>query len=259
MIIAGESSGDVLAAELTRALRAEIAAAEAVPTNDYQPLYTSLEPRFFGAGGPCMAAAGVELAIEMTAHAVTGLSDVLRNLLKFRRIFLRLQVQARERLPDAIICVDYSGFNLRFARAIRRRQGRKGDWFYGWEPKIIQYISPQVWASREKRAYRMASVYDLVLTIFPFEKEWYAKRVPKLRVEFVGHPMLDRYRNFARALCGARPRSILPPPIPTLIDSTAAAWQPARRSRAPPPADARRAGFDAAELSGIIGAHGFAE
>src|SRR5204863_2998041 len=66
-------------------------------------------------------------------------------------------------------------------------------WFHDWQPKIVQYISPQVWASRPGRVYQIARDYDLLLSIFPFEKEWYARRVPQLRVEFVGHPMIDRY------------------------------------------------------------------
>src|SRR5947208_5342452 len=120
MLIAGEASGDLLAAELVGALRQELADAEAVPTTDFQPLYTSLEPRFFGAGGPKMAGAGVELAFDLTAHAVTGLSEVLKNLGKFRRLFAQLYRLALERRPDAIICVDFSGFNRSFAHAIRR-------------------------------------------------------------------------------------------------------------------------------------------
>jgi lipid-A-disaccharide synthase len=75
MLIAGEASGDMLAAELVRALRREMADGEAIPTADYQPLQTSLEPRFFGAGGPQMAAAGVDQAFDMTAHSVIGLSE----------------------------------------------------------------------------------------------------------------------------------------------------------------------------------------
>jgi lipid-A-disaccharide synthase len=57
----------------------------------------------------------------------------------------------------------------------------------------VQFVSPQVWASRESRACQIAEDYDLLLGIFPFEKEWYAKRVPKLKVEFVGHPMIGRF------------------------------------------------------------------
>ncbi len=193
MLIAGEASGDMLAAELVRALRREMADAEAIPTADYQPLHTSLEPRFFGAGGPQMAAAGVDLAFDMTAHSVIGLSEALKNYLKFRRLFRQLFQLALERQPDAIICVDFSGFNRRFAHAIRQYTRTRADWFHDWNPKIIQYVSPQVWASREGRAYQMARDYDLVLSIFPFEKAWYAKRVPQLRVEFVGHPIVDRY------------------------------------------------------------------
>jgi lipid-A-disaccharide synthase len=193
MLIAGEASGDILAAELVRALRQEVTEAEAIPTTDYQPLHTSLEPRFFGAGGARMAAEGVELAIDMTAHSVIGLSDVLRHYLKFRRLFRALLQLAVKRQPDAIICVDFSGFNRRFAHAIKQYTRGRADWFHDWAPKLIQYVSPQVWASREGRAYQMARDYDLVLSIFPFEKAWYAKRVPQLPVEFVGHPIVDRY------------------------------------------------------------------
>jgi len=193
MLIAGEASGDMLAAELVRALRQDIAEAKAIPTADQQPLHTSLQPRFFGAGGPCMAAEGVDLAFDMTRHSVVGLWEVLRDYAKFRRLFRQLFELALERQPDAIICVDFSGFNRRFAHAIKSYTRRRADWFHDWAPKLIQYVSPQVWASRESRAYQMERDYDLLLSIFPFEKDWYAKRVPRLRVEFVGHPMVDRY------------------------------------------------------------------
>ena len=197
MFIAGEASGDLLAAELVRAIRAEFAAEPAIETPDYQPLYTSFEPRFFGAGGPHMAAAGVELAFDMTDYAVLGLSGVLKNLLKFRSLLKQLQRLAREREPDAIICVDFAGFNLRFAKAIRNYVRGHQDWFHDWNPKIIQYVSPQVWASREHRAHDLARDHDLLLSTFSFEKEWYAKRVPQLKVEFVGNPILDRHAKAA--------------------------------------------------------------
>jgi lipid-A-disaccharide synthase len=193
MFIAGEASGDILTAELVPALRDELASLEAIPTPDYQPLHASLELRCFGAGGPAMAAAGVELALDLTAYSVIGLSDVLKNYLLFRRLFKRFYQLALERQPDAIICVDFAGFNRRFAQAIKSYIRSHQDWFHDWNPKIIQYVSPQVWASRENRVYQMAKDYDLLLSIFPFEKEWYAKRVPQLRVEFVGHPIFDRY------------------------------------------------------------------
>lgn len=196
MVIAGETSGDSLAAELVQAIRQEFARQKALFTWDYQPLVASLEPRFFGAGGPQMASAGVELALDLTAHAVTGLSDVLKNYPKFRRFFKQLYALALQREPDVIICVDFSGFNRRFARAVRHYARTHHDWFHDWNPKIIQYVSPQVWASRESRGYQMARDFDLVLSIIPFEQPWYAKRVPQLRVEFVGNPIVDRYSHF---------------------------------------------------------------
>ena len=193
MIIAGETSGDNLAAELVQTLRRELAVRRVPFTWDYQPLYTSLEPRFFGAGGPQMAAAGVELAFDMTAHSVTGISDVLRNYGKFRRLFAQLYDLAVKREPDVIICVDFSGFNRRFAHAVRQYVRAHHDWFHDWNPRIIQYVSSQVWASRESRVYQIANDFDLVLSIIPFEKAWYQARVPRLRVEFVGNPIVDRY------------------------------------------------------------------
>jgi lipid-A-disaccharide synthase len=175
MLIAGEASGDLLAAELVSALRAQLPAA----------------PVFFGAGGPKMAAAGVDLAFDLTQHSVIGISDVLKNILKFRRLFNQLLALAIERQPDVVIGVDYGGFNLRFGHAIR--EYLRDNPFMNWQPKIVQFVSPQVWASRPGRADRMACDYDLLLSIFPFEKDWYAQRVPQLRVEFVGHPMIGRF------------------------------------------------------------------
>ena len=204
MVVAGETSGDLLAADLVRAIRDEFAKGEAIATWDYQPLQTSLAPRFFGAGGPHMAAAGVHLAFDMTDHAVTGLSDVLKNLFQFRRLLKQLYRLALEREPDAIICVDFGGFNLRLAHAIRRFVSARQDWFHDWSPKIIQYVSPQVWASREGRASQIARDYDLLLSTFAFEKGWYAQRVPRLAVEFVGNPILDRH---ARQITSGRVRN----------------------------------------------------
>src|SRR4051812_21017374 len=130
MLIAGEASGDLLAAELVHALRQEFNGAEAVRTRDYQPLHSDLEPSFFGAGGPCMAAAGVKLAFDMTEHSVIGIIDALKNYPKFRRLFNRLYRLALEREPDAIICVDFSGFNRRFAHAIRGHVRSHQGWFH---------------------------------------------------------------------------------------------------------------------------------
>ena len=189
----------MLAAELVLELRAKFAKAAGNLTTDYQPLEAGLEPRFFGAGGPRMAAAGVELALDMTAHSVTGVWEVVKKYPRFRKIFYRLYDLALQREPAAVICVDFGGFNLRFAGALRAFVRKRADWFHDWSPKVIQYVSPQVWASREGRAYRIARDYDLLLSIFPFEKAWYAKRVPGFRVEFVGHPIMDRHEMKAES------------------------------------------------------------
>jgi lipid-A-disaccharide synthase len=182
MLIAGEASGDLLAAELVSALLSALKRGG-----------DGSSPQFFGAGGPKMAAAGVELAVDLTQHAVTGLSDVLLKVLKFRRLFQQLLALAIERQPDVIIGVDYGGFNLRFGHAIK--QYVRNNPFSKWNPKIIQFVSPQVWASRPGRAKLLEADYDLLLSIFPFEKDWYAQRAPKLRVEFVGHPMVERFQK----------------------------------------------------------------
>jgi lipid-A-disaccharide synthase len=192
MLIAGEASGDMLAAELVNALRAELTAADVSYTADTQPLRTGLEPRFFGAGGPRMAAAGVELAFDLTEHSIIGIPS-LKSYLDSRRRFKQLLELAIERQPDVIVGIDYNYFNLKFAHAIRQYTNRRSGWFHQWHPKLVKYISPQVWASRENRAYQIAKDYDLLLSIFPFEKDWYERRVPKLRVEFVGHPMVERF------------------------------------------------------------------
>jgi lipid-A-disaccharide synthase len=175
MLIAGEASGDLLAAELVSALRSQMP-----------------DAKFIGAGGLKMKTAGVHLEFDLTQHSVIGISDVLKNLLKYRRLFNQLLALAIKQKPDAIIGVDYGGFNLRFGHAVKQYARKHRD---AWNPKIIQFVSPQVWASRPGRAKRLARDYDLLLSIFPFEKDWYAQRVPKLRVEFVGHPMVERFSS----------------------------------------------------------------
>jgi lipid-A-disaccharide synthase len=213
MLIAGEASGDTLAAELVLALRRECLARQDEHSPDVQPLRTALEPRFFGAGGPRMAAAGVDLAFDMTRHSVIGLSEALKQVIKFRRLLRQLLQLALQRQPDVIVCVDFHGFNGRFAAAVRRAVRSRRGAFNNWSPKIVQFVSPQVWASRPGRADAMAQNLDLLLSIFPFEKAWYSQRVPKLRVEFVGHPMIGRFASPAQAA----PSSTFHPPSSSRI------------------------------------------
>jgi len=175
MLIAGEPSGDLLASELVLALRARWP-----------------DAKFFGAGGANMAKAGVDLAFDMKDHAIVGIPTP-GKILALRYVANELRSLAIERKPDAVIGVDYGAFNLRFGHAIKEYVLWTGA--TGWNPKIVQFVSPQVWASRPGRAKLLESDYNLLLSIFPFEKAWYAQRAPKLRVEFVGHPMVDRARS----------------------------------------------------------------
>ena len=197
MLIAGEPSGDLRAAELVRALRDDLTATEVAYTNDSQPLHTGLEPHFFGAGGPEMRAAGVELAVDMMEQSATGIPG-LNQYLRGREHFRDLYQLALNRQPDVIIGVDYNYFNLKFAHAIRQHISRQSGWFQDWRPKLVKYISPQVWASRASRAQQIARDYDLMVAIFPFEKPWYTQRVPKLAVQFVGHPLVDAFLKFSK-------------------------------------------------------------
>ena len=133
MFVAGDASGDVLGAELVTALRAR--ASEGV--------------KFFGAGGPQMQAAGLELIDDFTRDGVWGL-QALFQVRKFQKRLQQLLALAVERQPDVIVCVDFAGFNRRFAHAVKEHVRNAGD--SKWNPRIVQYVSPQVWASRPGRA-----------------------------------------------------------------------------------------------------------
>ena len=178
LMIAGEASGDTLGAELIDAIRRQ-------PGGD--------EIDFIGAGGPKMEAAALRPEFDLSEHAVVGIWEVLKNYFKFRRLFRHLFELAPRREPDAIVLIDYPGFNLRFAKAIRRHNSQGDGAFREWQPKIVCYVSPQLWAWKEGRVHAIARNIDLMLSIFPFEKEWYAERVPAFAVEFVGHPLVDRF------------------------------------------------------------------
>jgi len=164
-IIAGEVSGDTHAAGLMRELKA---------------LDASIS--FTGLGGPRMREVGGN-GIEdwLGDAAVLGLWEVLKHYGYFKRKFGETLSAISEQDPDAVILVDYPGFNLRIAKALRRKR------FTG---KIIYYISPQVWAWKKGRIKVMAKVLDLMICIFPFEKQLY--EASGLRAEFPGHPMVDR-------------------------------------------------------------------
>ncbi|HMF45077.1 MAG TPA: lipid-A-disaccharide synthase [Candidatus Udaeobacter sp.] len=163
--VAGEVSADNHGAALMRSLRA-------------------LDPelKFIGRGGPQMQqVAGTEFKHWIGDAAVLGLWEVLRKYGYFREQFRQTLNEIQERKPDAVVLIDYPGFNLRLARALRRQSHRH---------KTIYYISPQVWAWNRGRIQKMARFIDLVLCIFPFEADLYA--ASRLRAVFVGHPMIER-------------------------------------------------------------------
>ena len=164
-LVAGEASGDARGAELMRALR------EIAPTLV-----------FTGAGGPQMRALAGDGAafLDWADEAVVGLWDVLKKYGYFRAQFARMRDEIARTEPDALILIDYPGFNLRLAKAVRAQHPRM---------RMIYYISPQVWAWNRGRIPKMAQWLDLMLCIFPFEKPLYEQS--GLKTEFVGHPMLD--------------------------------------------------------------------
>src|SRR5437763_12150681 len=139
--------------------------------------------------------------------AVLGLWEVIKKYGYFRKQFRETLDEIEESKADAVVLIDYPGFNLRLARALRRRSAKR---------KIIYYISPQVWAWNRGRIKKMARFLDLMLCIFPFEAELYNKS--GLRTVFVGHPMVERLRarkidierdpNLIGLFPGSRPREV---------------------------------------------------
>jgi lipid-A-disaccharide synthase len=163
--VAGEVSADNHGAALMRSLR------ELDPTVN-----------FIGRGGPQMQqVAGARFKNWIGDAAVLGLWEVLRKYSYFREQFHQTLKEIYEAKPDAVVLIDYPGFNLRLARALRTQPQRH---------KTIYYISPQVWAWNRGRIKNMARFIDLVLCIFPFETDLYT--ASGLRAVFVGHPMIER-------------------------------------------------------------------
>src|SRR6266699_328417 len=163
--VAGEVSADNHAAALMRSLR------------EFDTDFTLI-----GRGGPQMrAVAGEQFKNWIASAAVLGLWEVIRKYGYFRGQFRETLKEIEESEPDAVVLIDYPGFNLRLARALRKQSP---------QAKIIYYISPQVWAWNRGRIKKMARFLDLVLCIFPFEAELYNES--GLRAVFVGHPVIER-------------------------------------------------------------------
>ncbi len=198
-LVAGERSGDQHAEEL-------LAALEALPRAD--------KLSFHGIGGPNLAKRyGDQFEDWVEEAAVIGFTEVLKKYGWFKKKFAEVLERIFILQPSVVILVDYPGFNLRIAKALRKR---------GYEGKICYYISPQVWAWNRSRIPKMAQTLDLMLCVFEFEKALYEES--GLQTEWVGHPMVEeieqqrlpifRENGLVGLLPGSRRRevnSLLPP------------------------------------------------
>jgi lipid-A-disaccharide synthase len=164
LVSCGETSGDFYASELVRHLRADVSDLDV-----------------FGLGGDGLVAQGASLVAHVRELAVVGLLEVVSSLPRLRRVLRLLLDEVDRARPDLAVLVDYSGFNLRLARALARRG-----------IPIVYYVSPQVWAWRKGRIRTIRETVERILVLFPFEPAIYeAAGVP---VTFVGHPLVDLAR-----------------------------------------------------------------
>lgn len=161
MIVAGEASGDLHGASLVREM-----------------LKTDPALNFYGIGGSKLEKMGVKLFANTSTMAVMGLTEVVSKLGSILKIMGMMKKSLDEYRPDLVILIDYPDFNLRLAKAAKK----KGI-------KVFYYISPQVWAWRKNRINQIKKFVDKMAVILPFEVDTYATK--GFTVNYVGHPLLD--------------------------------------------------------------------
>jgi lipid-A-disaccharide synthase len=162
LISAGEASGDRLGAGLSKAI-----------------LRRRPDTELFGMGGDEMAAAGVRIVQHASEVAVMGLFEVLTHLPTLRAAMGRLEGCLADERPDLVVPIDFPDFNLRLAQRAKRAAA-----------PVVYFVSPQIWAWRQRRVRRIKRLVRRMLVLFPFETEFYdGQGVP---VTFVGHPAADR-------------------------------------------------------------------
>ena len=161
-IIAGEPSGDEYGAKLMEELNKN-----------------NSELTFCGIGGTLMEAQGLKSMVPLNDIAVMGFSEIIKKIFYFLKLEKQILSFIKHNAPQKIILIDYPGFNLRIAKKIKAISNAK----------IIYYISPQIWAWKEKRINIIKKYVDELLVIFEFEKKWYQER--GVKTHYIGHPFLD--------------------------------------------------------------------
>ena len=186
-IIAGETSGDWLAAGLIKAVHA------------IQP-----DVEFQGVAGPEMVSAGCKPCRDSSELAVMGIFEVLRDLPRLRRLMADLEEQILRNPPDVFVGVDAPEFNLRLERRLRAAG-----------ISTVHYVSPQVWAWRSRRVKGLRAACDLVLCLLPFEAAYLERH--GVAAQFIGHPLADEIPNQVNPTVAREALGLGPGPVVGLL------------------------------------------